>query len=298
MHPAKRLVLPHFRHGARAHAISSTALSLYSLFVGVSMLSFTFLARQSGIVLGYATDIYVNEIINLTNDARRSQGLSELKLNDSLSQAAQAKAEDMFEDDYWAHIAPDGTTPWVFIEQSGYHFYSAGENLARDFDSSSAVVQAWMDSPSHRDNLLGSYSEIGVAVVDGNLAGNETTLVVQMFGTTRGGVAATAPTEASVEVTPVAITSETAGLSVEEGSAEKNSTPESQIVPKFRTNLSEVTKNSVMLFAAFLFVLFGLDLLIVSRKGLIRVSGNNIAHLSLLVFLLFVVWWSNLGGIL
>ena len=120
MHPATRIILPHHKHGARAHAVSMPALSAYAVFILVGALTFQILVKTSGLVLGYATDIHAEEIVALTNQEREAQNLTTVVLNEQLSQAAAAKAADMFEDDYWAHIARDGTTPWFFIVKSGY----------------------------------------------------------------------------------------------------------------------------------------------------------------------------------
>lgn len=297
MHPAKRIILPHDESGERAHAINTPALSLYVLFIAVSVFTFQFLTSRSGLVLGYATDIKVEEIVNLTNAEREKAGLGTLSFNEKLSAAAKNKAEDMFEDDYWAHIARDGTTPWVFIENSGYDFFAAGENLARDFNDSEAVVRAWMNSPSHKDNVLGaSYKDIGVAVVNGDLAGSETTLVVQMFGITRHDqqLMALAPTE--VEVTPEAAA--TAG----EGAPVVQTVPmptEESVIPSAPESLPirSITRTSSLLFIAFLLLLFALDLYVVAKKKLVRVSGNTFAHLSMLVFILIVIWWVK-GGLI
>src|SRR3989338_7182361 len=106
-----------------------------------------------------------------------------LELNPELSLAAEKKAEDMFARNYWAHNGPNGSTPWDFIKGAGYTYIYAGENLAKDFQNSNDVVQAWMKSPSHRENILRKeYQDIGFAVVNGVLNGEETTLVIQMFG--------------------------------------------------------------------------------------------------------------------
>jgi hypothetical protein len=84
---------------------------------------------------------------------------------------------------YWAHISPDGTTPWHFINDSGYAYSAAGENLAKDFNISSGVIAGWMGSPLNRDNVLNpTYQDVGYAVIDGSLVGSETTLVVAMYG--------------------------------------------------------------------------------------------------------------------
>lgn len=134
-------------------------------------------------VLGYATNINVGDLFNISNQERINNGLPALSLNTQLSSAALAKANDMFADNYWAHVAPDGTTPWSFILASGYDYTSAGENLAKDFSTSAGVVNGWMGSPSHRANVLNSnYADVGYAVVNGVLLGSETTLVVAEYG--------------------------------------------------------------------------------------------------------------------
>jgi hypothetical protein len=75
----------------------------------------------------------------------------------------------MIKRDYWAHIAPDGKTPWAFINESGYKYRSAGENLAYGFDSSEQTVAGWMNSPSHRENMLKlDYKEVGFGIAYSN----------------------------------------------------------------------------------------------------------------------------------
>jgi hypothetical protein len=134
-------------------------------------------------VLGYATNVTVGDLAALSNAERAENGLSALSLNSKLNQAAYNKAQDMFADDYWAHTAPDGTTPWSFIKAAGYEYTLAGENLAKNFNTSAGVVNSWMNSSSHRANILGStYKHAGYAVVNGTLQGEETTLVVAMYG--------------------------------------------------------------------------------------------------------------------
>ncbi len=143
----------------------------------------TVIARVNPGVLGYASNISVDAVLSLTNTNRQASGLSNLSFNSVLAESARQKAQDMFTDNYWAHNAPDGTTPWYFFKNAGYNYLYAGENLARDFGDSDSVVQAWMNSPTHRDNIMsGRYTEIGIAVVNGTLNGQETTLVVQHFG--------------------------------------------------------------------------------------------------------------------
>lgn len=302
--PVQQLFLPHQQSGTRAHAISPLAFTLYIAFVLVSIISFQILAKEAGLVLGYATDIHEQEIVSLTNQQRRAEGLNELTYSEELAKAAQLKAESMFTLDYWAHIAPNGTTPWVFIEQAGYDFYAAGENLARDFNDSESVVKAWMKSPSHAENILGSlYADIGVAVVNGELAGSETTLVVQMFGITRGSTVAPPSPQPPVQVSPEAVSvnvgENPAALEAEIPAPVEITEPALAVEPvQTGYQLGEATKAISLGFAFFLLILFVLDLLLITKKGIVRVSGNTLAHVSMLLFIIGALWWINGGSVL
>jgi uncharacterized protein YkwD len=159
-------------------------------------------AAQKFQVLGVATNISSSEIISLSNQQRINNGLPALSYNSRLSSAAEAKARDMFAKDYWAHFAPDGTSPWYFITSSGYTYSTAGENLAKGFDTSADTVQGWMNSPGHRANILNSsFVDTGVAVMNGTLQGEQTTLVVAMYCAPRSVAPAPAPASTTPKVT-------------------------------------------------------------------------------------------------
>lgn len=178
------LLLPRESNNWRARLLHPSVLIVLIVYVLWSQQLISKVSYHFPQILGFASQIPPETIISLTNSERASRGLSPLKLNAELSQAAQAKAGDMLARDYWAHISPVGTQPWYFITQSGYTYRYAAENLARDFSNPESIVSAWITSPSHRENLFNAkYQDIGVAVVDGKLGGQETTLVVQMFGT-------------------------------------------------------------------------------------------------------------------
>ncbi len=131
----------------------------------------------------YATNMTADRIISLTNEERVKKGLSPVKSNAYLTSAAHAKANDMFNKGYWDHFGPNGESPWDFIKESGYVYVYAGENLGKGFTTAEGVHQAWMASPTHRDNILSSnYQDIGIAIVSGELQGEHLILVVQMFG--------------------------------------------------------------------------------------------------------------------
>lgn len=182
----KHLFHPRHSNNHRAKVLHPEWLIAFSILVIVGIVGAPFVKSQSnklGFVLGYASDITTNQVLVLTNQQRAQSGLAALAMSNQLSSAASAKAADMFQNQYWAHVSPSGREPWDFISASGYGYRVAGENLARDFNHSSDMVQAWMDSPTHRANIMnGRYTETGLAVVNGVLQGVETTLVVQMFG--------------------------------------------------------------------------------------------------------------------
>jgi len=179
------LFIPSEKNNYRAKTLQVDFLTYYlilSVFLSLIYKASPFFGFAKNI-LGLATDITVDKLFQLTNQERINNGLQPLTYNEKLSQAAQEKANDMFSKNYWAHYAPDGTTPWEFILSSGYRYEYAGENLAKDFMFSDGVVKAWMDSKTHRENILRpNYDEIGFAIVNGVLNGEETTLVVQMLG--------------------------------------------------------------------------------------------------------------------
>src|SRR4030042_592071 len=194
----RNLFWHHHHNNHKPKSLHLLSLSVLVILVLVFQVVISLFMRVKPGVLGFASNISVDEIVALTNQRRQSNGFSLLQTNSSLSQAAANKAAYMFTKDYWAHNAPDGTTPWVFFNQVGYNYRYAGENLARDFGDSGSIISAWMNSPTHKDNILSDhYNEIGVAVVNGVLGGQETTLVVQMFGQRAGGVAAV-PQKAAV----------------------------------------------------------------------------------------------------
>ena len=120
---------------------------------------------QPGNVLAYATEMSRSALLAGTNAARNQNGLGNLTLDTQLSNAAQAKAEHMVANDYWAHVAPDGPQPWYFFGQAGYTYQRAGENLAYGFSNSQNTINGWMNSPGHRANIVGEYADVGFGFV-------------------------------------------------------------------------------------------------------------------------------------
>lgn len=102
-------------------------------------------------------------VIDDTNAYRHKLSLDSLTPSQKLTNAAQAKADDMCTNNYWSHNLPDGTAWYTFIDKSGYDYTHAGENLAREYTASD-VVDAWIASPLHEENLRGDYVSVGIGM--------------------------------------------------------------------------------------------------------------------------------------
>lgn len=125
-------------------------------------------------------------VVDLTNEERTAVSATPLTRNTQLDEAARQKAHHMAENNYFAHYSPDGVSPWYWFDKVGYEYQYAGENLAVHFTDSEAVVKAWLNSPSHKENIINSaFTEIGVGTARGEYQGYDTVFVVQMFGTPR-----------------------------------------------------------------------------------------------------------------
>jgi hypothetical protein len=133
---------------------------------------------------GFFADVTKTGLFNFANTARKQLGLNPLNENRVLNEAAYLKAKHMMEKGYFAHYSPEGVTPWYWFQVSGYGYRTAGENLAIGFIESEQVHSAWMNSTSHKKNILNpDFQEMGIAVLKDSFQGKETTLVVQFFGT-------------------------------------------------------------------------------------------------------------------
>ena len=198
MHKLKSWLWPHKANNFHPYLLRPLGLGLVIAVLLSTNMTYNYSTERTFQVLGYATSISSAEIVALSNQQRASNGLPGFATNSKLNQAAQAKAQDMINRDYWSHYGPDGTAFWAFISNAGYSYSLAGENLAKDFNTSSGVVNAWMNSAGHRANVLKpGFSETGVAVINGIIQGQETTLVVAMYATPTAATPAPAPVAAA-----------------------------------------------------------------------------------------------------
>lgn len=280
--------IPHHTNNHRPRILHPSPLLMIIVSVFLLQVALRLIHQSRPDILGFATNITVDELFVQTNKQREQQGQPPVRLNPTLSTAAAKKAQHMFSHNYWAHMAPDGTSPWEFILGEGYQYSFAGENLARDFDYSKDVVDAWMASPSHRENLLrGEYEDIGFAIVNGTLNGRETTLVVQMFGTTNRKATA-ARASAPLPTIPVRAAASSADVK-----AETFALVPSELVRQPIINLDILNRNiAFMLLGIFASVLV-VDGFMIWKHKTVRIAGHNFAHF---IFLLAVIGVAALGA--
>lgn len=137
-----------------------------------------------------ATGISVGSVLAEMNARRVAEGMPALRLDERLQSAAQDRMRDMEEQAYWAHLRPDGRTPFDAVKLRGYDFQYAGENLARGFDTSEVLVESWMESEGHRRNVMSPlYQECGIAIIEGSTLGRAAGhSVVVLFARPRAGL--------------------------------------------------------------------------------------------------------------
>ncbi|MCX6730882.1 MAG: CAP domain-containing protein [Candidatus Roizmanbacteria bacterium] len=275
MNKIHHFFIPHEENNYHAHSLHTSMLSVY-LLVAIMLVFVSKNVPSFSNVLGVATDISIPKLLTLTNEERTKLNLPILQSNSQLTLAAEKKAADMFKKDYWSHFAPDGGSPWDFIKQSGYQYEYAGENLAKNFLYSKNVVDAWMSSPTHKENIIKKdYVEVGYAVVNGMLGGEETTLVVQMFGAPLNkSVAKTEqPSESTQKDTPLA-------QDVQKSAVLGQSQKQAGVV-----NGKHLAYDINIVFIAFIAGALLLDFTVASKLNILHLRGKHIAHLLFLGFI-------------
>lgn len=323
----KHLFLPHTFHHKKALPINEIGFTSYAILFFLIAVSFSSIQKTNPAILGFATNITVTDVISQTNEQRVKYGQGTVQYSTLLSKAAEQKARDMFDKNYWAHFGPNGEKPWDFMQRNGYTYVTAGENLARDFNDSNAVVTAWMNSQTHRDNLLnGSYQDIGVAVVNGTLLGKETTLVVQMFGRPyRQAAQLPQGPSANINVNrveaatsaPKKVDAETTASKAPETSLANSPNPPvsyviasqlsqaltpnpgpSAVATLGNSNPRAMFKNVTLALLLFITILLVFDTIIVRRRGVSRIATHSIAHISIIIVLMAALLLAKAGSIL
>lgn len=306
------LFLPRESNNHRARALHHLSLFLLIVALLIGNIAVSYLEKNHSSILGITANFTQDDLLLQTNAKRAENGLPPLQLNAQLSQAAYLKGQDMLAKNYWAHNSPDGTTPWVFIKNSGYEYLYAGENLARGFSSAPDVVNAWMNSQGHRENILSAnYDEVGFAVVTGTLTGDETILVVQEFGRKMTGtpeppeniasntietrIAPTAiltPIVTSIRFpSPTIVLPSPTPVIVQITSPTPS--PSADLVASVQSNplvdANAFSKNFSLLVVGFLLLLFVLDIIYIERKKITRVLSHNIDHIMFLAIIMLIL---------
>ena len=118
------------------------------------------------------------ETLNLINQYRKIMGLNELKPLLELQEISKLKAEDIVENEYFSHTSPYLGTPFEMLQANGIDYIIAGENLAGNISPEKAV-EAWINSTSHRDNILEEeFQYTGISVIESPIYGK---VFVQLF---------------------------------------------------------------------------------------------------------------------
>ena len=208
---AKSLILPSQENNYKSRFLQSNFL----LYCVVLLLALKIVAVLITINIPhniFFADITKSTLENFVNQTRQSVGLLPLTESDKLDQAAQLKADNMVQNQYFDHTSPSGITPWAWFLKAGYVYKYAGENLAIGFYESEEVYDAWLNSPSHKANIVNpNYTEVGTAILKG-FGPNNSIVVVQEFGspapikivTAKNNNSATVITRAKTTPTPVA----------------------------------------------------------------------------------------------
>ena len=283
------LLIPQEKNNHRALILRPSFLGI---FIAIYLLNQSILSSLTVLkpgILGYSSEITVQKVLSQTNNERQKIGLPPLQYNDILSQSAAAKATDMFANNYWAHNSPQGKTPWDFFKSVGYKYSIAGENLAKDFYDTDGLLKAWMNSPTHRDNIVNTkYQEIGVAVVNGVLNGVKTTLVVQHFGTPLNAVVAVKKQTVTAPSSEIVVAPEPVNSIQSLGTSAVSPTLISPLL------ISKII--GIIIFTLIIGVLI-IDSYITLKNNTPRLTGSSASHIGFLLIILMLLIFGNQGAI-
>ncbi len=193
----KKYFVPNKKNEFKPHFLRDKfTIVMLVLVVLIEIISLLFLFPEFGSQSKYLSSVISSVLVEKTNKTRLNNGENQLAINDLLVLSAQMKANDMAEKGYFAHISPDGKDPWYWLNKAGYQYKNAGENLAVNFFDSDEVHDAWMNSPTHKENILrNGFTEIGIATAEGTYKGKKAIFVAQFFGEPKTTVIATTETK-------------------------------------------------------------------------------------------------------
>ncbi len=255
-----------------------------------------------------------NTLMNLINQERTNRNLVSLFTHKALLGAATQKSQDMIDRDYFAHVDPDGNYVWPKIVASGYSPYRIlGENLAVDFSTSEGIIQAWLDSPTHRANLLHpEFVDQGLTALYGDFQGRYTNLTTSLFG----ALATTSKTQPrpKVKAEPIAYATPYASPYASPHAEDKSpayitppySTPYPSHDKTFEESLGghaprstssslfDLTRLISTLFGLALLIILAIDSVIIYRRETIIARSRSSYHLfgfMLIVLISILIWY-------
>jgi uncharacterized protein YkwD len=170
------------------------------------------------------SSINIQNLLVAHNNYRKSLGLGELKLSTELNRSAQSKAQVLLQSNCWSHYCPPGKSPWDFFVDAKYDYVFAGENLAEGFYEVEDVMTAWINSKTHKENMVKKeYTEVGFGIVTGKYQGNSNNVIIVVHFGSRAPNAVLSqnsrdikivnPVDGSVVTEPIAnITGSVAGI--------------------------------------------------------------------------------------
>ncbi len=195
----KTFFIPHKENDFKPHAFRIRATLIFLsvvLFIEIIFLtqSLFLLPRNK-----FLASVFPSVVLNLVNEERSSA----LMVSSILQTAAQQKADDMAQKGYFSHVDPEGKYPWYWFKKIGYDYTTAGENLAIQFFDSKDLVQAWMDSPTHKANIVNpQFTQTGIGIAQGLYEGKNTVFIVQFFGKPATKTQATQPQTLAPQAKP------------------------------------------------------------------------------------------------
>ncbi len=266
-------------------------------------------------------------LMSLINEERENRNLTRLFTHRALLTAASEKSQDMIDRDYFAHVDPDGNYVWPKIVAAGYTPYKIlGENLAVDFATSEGLVKAWIDSPTHRANLLHpDFFDQGLAALFGDYQGRYTNLTTSLFGAPTEAAKPKPKVKAEAPALPPPAPGVPPPLSVPEAISTPTTTaasgeeakspplvvkkapraPEPFVAPEpspparstvfdFLGSARNLSRTVFTLFGVFLLLVLSADSVIISRHEAVIERSHSSYHLFtfiLIVLLSILIWW-------
>ncbi len=175
----KDFFIPTEKNNYRAHFAKAPTIIALTLV----LLTFNIFTKNTS-AASIDSDITIQTLLQQHNLQRARENLKPLELNSLLIESSEQKAIEMLESNCWSHYCPNGRSPWEFFKDSGYEYIFAGENLAEGFESIDELMNAWLNSKTHRENILKpEFDEVGFGIAYGDYQGlSDNILIVVHFG--------------------------------------------------------------------------------------------------------------------